>query len=313
MEPFERARVFADPDEFHPSQPLRRVGPGAEVVDVFQDRRPRRHADARADQHGDFVVKHVFRRRPVRAVDADLGHHLTVLVGDLVHAVGVEDVVFIRLGRPRPQGVAQRPREIPHLPDVNRDVGIEGARRDGEGMPLRGGDGGHVQEQPLPRLVRHARFLELDFQRVVRVPDHLGDLGRAARRDGPVDALRQVEPAGDQLPPPAFVSDAVGPEGIPGERRERLGGVPDEAARRVGVEPEEEGDEQVMSVPERFVGLLPDLRMRGGEHQQHAEEHHMPGDAPGVGVVDLHGRRRPELISFHIEEAIDRQRLVLAF
>lgn len=48
--------------------------------------------------------------------------------------------------------------------------------------------------------------------------------------------------------------------------------------------------------------------MRGGEHQQHAEEHHMSGYASRVGVVDLHRRQRPDLTSLHVEETIHRQR-----
>ena len=37
------------------------------------------------------------------------------------------------------------------------------------------------------------------------------------------------------------------------------------------VQGEQEGNEKVMGVPERFVGLLPDLSMGSGVHQQHAQ------------------------------------------
>lgn len=252
LEPFKRARVLAHPDKLHPAQAAGRVRRSPEIVNVLENRRPWGHADAGADEHRDFVFKHVFRRRPVRAVDADLGHDLPLLIGNLVHAVGVESVVFLRLGRPRPERIAQRPGKITDLPNVDRDVRVKRARRDGEGVPLRAGDGWHVQEQPLPGLVRHARFLELNLERVVRVPNHRGNMSRTARRDRPVDPFHQIDPAGHQLPPPAFIADAVFPKGIPGERGEWVGGVSDEAAGGMGVEAQQEGDEKVMGVIESF-------------------------------------------------------------
>ena len=187
------------------------------MPDVFQDAGPGGDADAGADQHGDVVVEDVFGGGAVRPVDADGRHGLPVRERDLVHAHGVEGVEVFGLGGAGAQGVAQRPREVAHLPHVDRDVRVEGAGGDGEGVPLRGGDAGHVDEEPLAGLVAHAGFAELDFQRVVRVSDHFEDGRRAPAADFPVDPLAEVDAAAPELPAPALVAEAVGPEGFAGE------------------------------------------------------------------------------------------------
>ena len=302
LEPFEGGSVLADPDEFYAAEPGRAVGPRAQVPDVLEDRGPGRDADARADQHGDFVVEDVFGGRAVGPVDAQGGHLLPVLQRDLVHAHRVEGVEVLGLGRAGAESVAQGPREVAHLPHVHADVRVEGAGGDGEGVPLRGGHRGDVEHQPLARFVFHAGLGELDLDRVVGVADHFGDLGRPPRVDLAVDALDEVDAAAPELPAPAFVTDAMLPEIVAGERRERRFGVSDEAAGRVRVEPEEEGDEEVVRVPERFEGLLADLCVGGGVHQQHAKEHDMPGDPADLGVVDLHGGFGSELGALDVEE-----------
>lgn len=72
-EPLERAEVAADPEEVHLGQPrllLRVVHP---VPDGLEDRRERRHADARSAQHRHLVLEHVLRGRPEGAVDVHPG------------------------------------------------------------------------------------------------------------------------------------------------------------------------------------------------------------------------------------------------
>lgn len=187
---------------------------------------------------------------------------------------------------------------------MDRDVIVKGARSDGEGVPLRRGDVGDVEEQPLTRFVFHARFRELDFHRVVRVANHLGDVRGPARGDFAVDALREVDASTPQFPAPPFVADAVVPKRRAGERGEGFLGVAHEAAGCVGVEGEKERDEEVMGVPERFVRLLPDFGMGGGEHQQHTEEHDMSRNATGFRVVYLHRRHGSQFVPFHVEKAV---------
>lgn len=87
----------------------------------------------------------------------------------------------------------------------------------------------------------------------------------------------------------------------------REGVIADETPGCVSVETQHKHNEQVMSVPESLEALLADLCVRGGEHQQHAEQHDMSGNTAGVGIMDLQGVQRPHLRLFHVEEAADIQ------
>ena len=97
LEPFEGGGVFANPDEFDALETFRGVGPGAEMPDVFEDAGPGGHADAGADQDGDLVVEYILCWGTVGTVDTELGHLLAVLKRDLVHAHGIQSVVFLGL------------------------------------------------------------------------------------------------------------------------------------------------------------------------------------------------------------------------
>ena len=166
LEPFEGRGVATDPDEFHATQPTRWIRAGAEVPDVFEDGSPGGDADAGADEDGDFVVEDVFGGGAVGSVDAEARHRLPVLDGDLVHAHRVEAFEFFGLDGAGAEGVAEGAGEVADLADVDGDVGVEGAGGDGEGVPLVAGDGGHVDEEPLPGFVAHGGLPELDFHRV---------------------------------------------------------------------------------------------------------------------------------------------------
>ena len=302
LEPLEGAGVLCDPDELDAAQARGRVRAGAHVPDVLEDGGPGRHADAGADEHRDLVVEDVLGRRAVGPVDADLGHLLPGLQRHLVHGVGVDGVVLLGLRGPGAEGVAHGSGPVADLAHVDGDVGVEGAGGDGEGVPLLARDGGDVDEEPLAGLVAHAGLGELQLDGVAGVADDLDDLGLAAGADLAVEALDQVDAAAPQLPAPALVADAVIPEVRARERREVADRVPHEAVRGVGVESEQEGDEEVVRVPEGLEGLLPDLRVGGGVHEQHAEEHDVAGDATRLGVVDVEGDLRPDLVLLDVEE-----------
>lgn len=303
LEPFEGGGVLADPDELDAAQARGRVGPGAQVPDVFEDGGPGRDADAGADEDGDLVVEDVFGGGAVGAVDAQARHLLPVLERDLVHAHGVEGVVVFGLGGAGAEGVAEGAGEVADLPDVHADVGVKGTGGDGEGVPLGGGDGGDVEHEPLAGFVFHGGFGELYLHGIIGVADDFDDLSRTPRVDLAVEALEQVDAAAPELPAPALVADAVVPEVGAVERGVGMGAVADEALGGVGVEADEEGDEEVMGVPEGLEGLLPDFGMRGGVHHQHAEEHDVPCDATSLSVVDADGSVRSDLSPFDIEEA----------
>ena len=133
--------------------------------------------------------------------------------------------------------------------------------------------------------------------------DDTGDPGLAHGTDLPVQALNQVEAAGEQFPPPALVPDAVLPEVGAGKRRLGVRSVAHEAANGVGVEAKEERDKQVVGVPEGLEGLLPDAVVGRRVHEQHAEEHNVSGDTSGLRIVDLDRRGRPDLGPLNIVEA----------
>ena len=303
LEPLEAGGVAADPDELDAAEALGRVRAGALVPDVLEDAGPGGDADAGADEHGDLVLEHVFGRGAVGAVDPDGRHGLPRVQRHFVHAVRVQGVVFLGLGGAGAEGVGGGAGPVADLAHVDADVGVEGAGGDGEGVPLVPRHGGNVDEEPLAGFVAHAGFDELDLHGVVGVADHFEDGGGAAGADLAVDALEEVEAAGPEFPAPALVADAVRPEVGAGEGGVGEFGVAHEAAGGVGVEGEEEGDEEVVRVPECFERLLPDLGVGGGVHEEHAEEHDVAGDAADLGVVDLDRGDGADLGLFDVEEA----------
>jgi len=94
----------------------------------------------------------------------------------------------------------------------------------------------------------------------------------------------------------------VAPEVLACEDGVGQGGIPDEAASRVRVEAEEKGDEEVVDVPERLEGLLPDFGVRGGVHHKHAKKHDVSCNAAGFGVVNLNSCDGADLRLLDIEE-----------
>lgn len=80
--------------------------------------------------------------------------------------------------------------------------------------------------------------------------DDTGDFGLTASANLTIQALDKIEAAGPELPAPAQIPDTVLPVLVAGKGRNGVGGVTDEAADGVGVEAEEEGDEEVVGVPE---------------------------------------------------------------
>jgi len=137
----------------------------------------------------------------------------------------------------------------------------------------------------------------------VWVANHTHDVRLAPRPDLAIDTLEQIGSSGPQFPAPALVANAVRPEVLAGKGRDGGSDVADEAAGCVGVEGEEEGDEEMVCVPEGLERLLADVGVRGGVHEKHAEEHDVAGDAAGLGVVDLDGGFRADLGAFDVEEA----------
>lgn len=70
----------------------------------------------------------------------------------------------------------------------------------------------------------------------------------------------------------------------------------------MGVHGEKERNEEMVRVPEGLKTLGADLGVRGRVHEQHAQDHDVPGDAAGLGVVDLDGGFGTDLTLLHIEK-----------
>jgi hypothetical protein len=94
----------------------------------------------------------------------------------------------------------------------------------------------------------------------------------------------------------------VGPEGLASKRRKGILGISNEAVGCVGVHSQQEGDEEVMCVPERFERLLAYAVMGRGVHEENTQQHDMASDATRLRIVDLHGGFRPNLVPLDIEE-----------
>ena len=162
-------------------------------------------------------------------------------------------------------------------------------------MPLVDTDAGTIEEQPLSRIIFHAGLDELDLHGVERVPNHFGDLCGPSRSNFTVDSLQQIQGAGEKLPSPSFVADAVLPERFPRERRIRIYRIAHEAAGGMGVHAEKKGYKQVMRVPERFERLSANVAVCGGVHEKHAKQHNVACYASRLCVVDLDGGLGPDL------------------
>ena len=145
-------------------------------------------------------------------------------------------------------------------------VRIVGTGSDSERMPLGGGDGWNVQQKPLASFIPHRRLVKLDLECIIWMANDLRDLGSSARVDFPVDAFAKVETATPELPTPAFVTDAVIPEWAPRKWRIRMCSITDEASSSMRIESKQEDYEEVMSVPESLIRLLPYLYVCSGEH-----------------------------------------------
>ena len=60
----------------------------------------------------------------------------------------------------------------------------------------------------------------------------------------------------------------------------------------------------MVRVPESLKRLLSYSMMSSRVHKQHTEQHHVPGDASSLGIVDLKSNLWPNLALFYIVEAM---------
>lgn len=141
-------------------------------------------------------------------------------------------------------------------------------------------------------------------QLTIRMLDDLDDLGFTPSSDLTIQSLEEIDTTSPELPAPALVANAVVPKVRSSKGRERIGGVTHEAARSMRVHSKHERNKQMMGIPEGFKGLLTDLGMCGGVHEQHAKKHDVTCDTTSLGVVDLDGSNRTNLTQLNIEEAI---------
>jgi hypothetical protein len=97
--------------------------------------------------------------------------------------------------------------------------------------------------------------------------DNLGNLRFAPCTNLTIQPLDEVESPTKEFPSPTFVTKTVIPEGFARERRLRCDSVSNEAACGMRVESQEEGDKQMVSIPESFEGLLSNARVGRCVHE----------------------------------------------
>jgi hypothetical protein len=120
-----------------------------------------------------------------------------------------------------------------------------------------------------------------------------------------VQTIGEVQTTPYKLPSPAFVTNAVSPEVLIVERRERGGRVANKAVGSMSIHAQQEGNKEVMRVPECLKRLLSDPVMRGGVDEKHAQQHDMSGNTAGLSVVDLESNLWSDLGNLDIVEAAE--------
>jgi hypothetical protein len=129
------------------------------------------------------------------------------------------------------------------------------------------------------------------------------NLGFSAGPDLTIDSLDKVETTSPKLPSPSLISNAMPPEVGLIEWREGHSGVTHEATSGVSVETEHKRNEEVVSVPESFEGLLANFSVGSCIHQKHAQKHNVSSNSTSLGVMNLNGSDRSNLHSLNVEEA----------
>lgn len=100
--------------------------------------------------------------------------------------------------------------------------------------------------------------------------DHLGDLSCASGTNLAVEPFKEIKTTTNKLPSPTFITQTMIPEFLSCKWRNRVCGIPHETTGGMSVECEHERHEQMMRIPKRFEGLLPDAMVGGCIHQHHA-------------------------------------------
>ena len=134
------------------------------------------------------------------------------------------------------------------------------------------------------------------------------DLGQLGISPGPnlsIDSFNHIDSSSPQLPSPALIAQAMIPERLSCKGRVGVQTVADETSSSMGVESQQEGDEQMVRVPEGLEGLCSNPVVCRGIHQEHAQKHNVASDPASLSVVNLHCRHGTKLVSFDIEEAVD--------
>lgn len=143
-EPFERAKVTTDPEEIHFAEPCllpRIIHP---IPNTLQDRRKRRHADARADKDGNFILEDILRGAAERSINVHPWKNPAdsridvVTAGLLVHTDhrGCFTLLALAAGEVATQGLSQGAGKVAHAANVYGDVVLLRSTRQSERVVL---------------------------------------------------------------------------------------------------------------------------------------------------------------------------------
>lgn len=148
----------------------------------------------------------------------------------------------------------------------------------------------------------HRRLAKLDLHGIIGMTHDFGNLGFPPGSDLTIESFAHVETSADHLPPPALIAYAMVPEILASKGPKGGHRVTYEASHGVCIEPEEEWNEQMMSVPESLERLLSYPGVGSRVHQQHTQKHDVASDSTRLSIMNLYCRDWPELSSFHIEK-----------
>lgn len=166
LEPLERGGILANPEELDTAKTGWWVGTVAQVPNVLENGSPGSDTNTSTNQNSNLVLEHVLGGGSVRSIDLNRRHLLTVLQSDLIHSHGVDSLVHLSLSSASTDCVTKCASEVTDLTNVDRHIGIVGARGNGERVPLVLGNRGKLDEQPLSSLVLEGRLGELNLDHI---------------------------------------------------------------------------------------------------------------------------------------------------
>ena len=174
-EPFEGAKVTANPEEVNLSESCLALWVVHAVPDALEDRCERRDTNTGTAKHSDFELEYVLRGTAKRSINVharedSLQSWVRVCLGCLLHDRFVCPTLPIKFST---KCFGKRPGKVAHATDMDRDVVFFRCACEGKGVVLPDRDFGTAQEDVLACTSLAVLLLDLDFDHVAGVLDDL--------------------------------------------------------------------------------------------------------------------------------------------